>query len=116
MWIDELDRKYRVEVALVSKFCVAPARLGSSCGGFFGIGGELPNGLTVWVSNGEMEHLDEHGWVVGLHVDGGYVGHLETGSLAEQLAIAASLTAKQARALAAGSTSEASLPDQIITP
>ncbi|WP_280465733.1 hypothetical protein [Nocardia brasiliensis] len=61
MWVDELDRKYDAEVALVSRFCVEPARLGSSGGGCFGIGGELFNGLTVWVSDGEMERSDEPG-------------------------------------------------------
>ncbi|MFI6218749.1 hypothetical protein ACIBCD_42635 [Nocardia brasiliensis] len=99
----------------MSRFCVEPARIGSSSGGCFGIGGQLFNGLTVWVSNGEMERRDEPGWGVGLHRGGGYVGHLETGTLSDQLTIAASLTADQVHALAMGATAHASLPDQIIT-
>ncbi|MFI6041898.1 hypothetical protein ACIA8C_09705 [Nocardia sp. NPDC051321] len=115
--IRDLTRKYHAELALVSRYTIGPAQVESSGGGFHGIGGELSNGLTVWVSNDEMEGHDDTDnaqWTVGLHLGGGYVGRIETGSLAEQLAIAAALTIEQVRALETGSRGFTVLPDQII--
>ncbi|MFE9575377.1 hypothetical protein ACFYO1_03245 [Nocardia sp. NPDC006044] len=116
MCIRELTRKYRAELALVSSYTVSPAQVGSSGGGFHGIGGELSNGLTVWVSNGEMEHHDDIHWTVGLHYEGGYLGRIESDSLAEQLHIAAALTADQVNALKTGSHSSVAFPEQLIAP
>ncbi|WP_433664760.1 hypothetical protein ACQPW1_22975 [Nocardia sp. CA-128927] len=117
MCIGYLTRKYHADLALVSRYTIGPAQVSSSCGGFHGIGGELSNGLTVWVSNDEMEGHDDTDnaqWTVGLHLGGGYVGRIETGSLAEQLAIAASLTVEQVRTLKTGSRCSTVLPEQII--
>ncbi|MFX0580998.1 hypothetical protein [Nocardia nepalensis] len=111
---DLFAERYGTELSLVSGFCTQPAQVESTGGGCYTICGQLFNGLSVAASNGDMEGHDAPTWTLGLYSDGEQLGYLWAGTLAEQLDVAASLTAAQLQALTTRSPADATLPEQIV--
>ncbi|WP_194838751.1 hypothetical protein [Nocardia sp. XZ_19_369] len=105
--------KYSAELSLLSRFCTKPAEVGSTGGGCYGLCGQLRNGLNVLASNGELEGNDDSGWTLGLyHVDE-QLAYIPTGTLHDQLTMAAGLTPAQLQALISHSPGQVPLPAEM---
>lgn len=90
----EFATRYAATVAFVARFCVdGAARVESTGSGCWAICGALANGLSVEVTNEQMDiNGPGQAFYVGLFdPDGGQVAAYEDGELADQLSAAASL-------------------------
>ncbi|MEV0766130.1 hypothetical protein [Nocardia sp. NPDC050435] len=100
MNVDHLTEKYRAEIALLSRYATSPAEIGSTGGACNAIWAQLPNGLKVAASNGEMECEDYQYWNLGIfHDDGGQLAYITADTLEQMLVIAANLTPAQVHSL-----------------
>ncbi|MEV0764134.1 hypothetical protein [Nocardia sp. NPDC050435] len=115
MSVDNLTTRYRAEIALLSRYAINTAEIGSTGGACKAIWAQLPNGLRVAASNGEMEREDYQYWNLGIfHDHGGQLAYITADTLDEQIAIAAALTPAQVEALLNGTTAIEALPSNLI--